>query len=97
MGDGIGLAEALLGLSGFSVPEVTEANSELVIVIETVDAVVGCGPRRRTACPSRSATWPASAGPRAWCGASGDGAASTSTARPRRGRRPPSTSRLARC
>lgn len=42
MGDGIGLAEALVGLSGFSVLEVTEAESELVIVIETVDAVVGC-------------------------------------------------------
>ncbi len=42
MGDGIGLAEALMGLSGFSVLEVTEADAEVVIVIETVGAVVGC-------------------------------------------------------
>lgn len=41
MGDGIGLAEALLGLDGFRVLAVTET-AEVVIVIETAAEVVGC-------------------------------------------------------
>ncbi len=43
MDDGIGLAEALLGLDGFRVPEVVEGPAELVITIETVASFVGCG------------------------------------------------------
>ena len=42
MTDGIGLAEALLGLDGFRVLEVNEAPDELVITIETSLDVVGC-------------------------------------------------------
>jgi transposase len=40
--DGIGLAEALLGLPGFRVLEVTEMDVEVVITIETMATVVGC-------------------------------------------------------
>jgi transposase len=43
MGDGSGLAEALLGLDGFRVLEVTETPDELTIAIETTVEVVGCG------------------------------------------------------
>jgi transposase len=43
MGDGTGLAEALLGLSGFRVLEVTETPDELTVVVETTADVVGCG------------------------------------------------------
>jgi transposase len=43
MGDGSGLAEALLGLDGFRVLEVTETPDELTISIETTVEVVGCG------------------------------------------------------
>lgn len=42
MEDGTGLAEALLGLEGFRVLEVTESPDELVIHIETTAVVVGC-------------------------------------------------------
>jgi len=42
MGDGIGLAEALLGLDGFRVLEVRETPAELVVRIETTADVVGC-------------------------------------------------------
>jgi transposase len=42
MTDGIGLAEALLGLDGFRVLEVNEAPDELVLTIETSLDVVGC-------------------------------------------------------
>ena len=41
--DGIGLAEALLGLEGFRVLAVAEGPSELVITVETVATQVGCG------------------------------------------------------
>jgi len=40
--DRTGLAEALLGLDGFRVLEVTESDRELVIRIETVTEFVGC-------------------------------------------------------
>jgi hypothetical protein len=42
MGDGTGLAEAILGLDGFRVLAVDESSSEVVITIETVASVVGC-------------------------------------------------------
>jgi transposase len=42
MCDATGPAEALLGLPGFRVLEVTETDEELVIEIETVPIVVGC-------------------------------------------------------
>jgi hypothetical protein len=41
--DGIGLAEALLGLEGFRVLAVAEGPAELVVTIETVANQVGCG------------------------------------------------------
>jgi transposase len=40
--DGTGLAEALLGLPGFRVLEVTETVAELAVTIETVADRVGC-------------------------------------------------------
>ena len=43
MSEGTGLAEALLGLDGFRVLEVNEGADELVVTIETVVDVVGCG------------------------------------------------------
>ncbi len=42
MDDGIGLAEALLGLDGFRVLDVTEGPDELVVTVESVVQVVGC-------------------------------------------------------
>jgi len=42
MGDGTGLAEALLGLAGFRVLDVVEGPDELVVTIETTTAMVGC-------------------------------------------------------
>lgn len=43
MGDGNGLAEAMLGLDGFRVLDVDEAVDEVVITIETTATIVGCG------------------------------------------------------
>ncbi|GIU93336.1 MAG: ISL3 family transposase [Acidimicrobiia bacterium] len=42
MSDGNGLAEAMLGLDGFRVLEVTETPDELVITVETTASIVGC-------------------------------------------------------
>ena len=42
MSDGNGLAEAMLGLDGFRVLEVTDTPDELVITVETVDGVEEC-------------------------------------------------------
>ncbi len=42
MSDGIGLAEALLGLDGFRVLAVVETDAEVVITVETTADVVGC-------------------------------------------------------
>jgi transposase len=43
MNEGTGLAEALLGLDGFRVLEVTETPDEVVITVETMANFVGCG------------------------------------------------------
>ena len=42
MSDGIGLAEALLGLDGFRVLEVIENPDELVIMVESTDVIAWC-------------------------------------------------------
>ena len=42
MSDGIGLAEAMLGLDGFRILEVCETPDELVITVETVADLIGC-------------------------------------------------------
>ena len=42
MDDGIGLAEALLGLEGFWVLDVAERPDELVVMVESTAKVVGC-------------------------------------------------------
>ena len=42
MGDGNGLAEAMLGLDGFRVLEVTEDTNELVVTVETTTVIEGC-------------------------------------------------------
>ena len=43
MSDGIGLAEALLGLDGFRVLAVDEVPDELIVTVETTLDFVGCG------------------------------------------------------
>ena len=60
MNDGIGLAEALLGLEGFRVLEVAEGPEELVVTVESTAGswavrAAACGPRPRTGCRSTSA------------------------------------------
>jgi hypothetical protein len=40
--NGIGLAEALLGLDGFRVLEVTEGENEVVVRVETTAEMVAC-------------------------------------------------------
>jgi transposase len=42
MNDATGLAEALLGLNGFRILEVTETPAEVVIMVETTADLVGC-------------------------------------------------------
>jgi transposase len=42
MRDGNGLAEAMLGLAGFGVLEVTEGPDELVITVESTTVITGC-------------------------------------------------------
>ncbi|MHB1988821.1 MAG: hypothetical protein ACYCSF_12710 [Acidimicrobiales bacterium] len=42
MGDGTGLAEAILGLDGFQVLAVDESAAEVLITIETTPRPVGC-------------------------------------------------------
>ena len=42
MSDGIGLAEAMLGLDGFRVLEVSETPDEVIITVETTATMVGC-------------------------------------------------------
>ena len=43
MSDGIGLAEALLGLPGFRVLDVAETADEVVVTVETTASAGGCG------------------------------------------------------
>ena len=50
MSDGIGLAEALLGLDGFRVLEVHETTDEVVISVKTTARIAWCG-----ACGARAA------------------------------------------
>ena len=42
-GDGIGLAEALLGLPGFRVLDVAETAVEVIVTVETTADFTGCG------------------------------------------------------
>ena len=42
MSDGNGLAEAMLGLDGFRILEVTETLDELIITVETTAVIEGC-------------------------------------------------------
>jgi hypothetical protein len=42
-GDGIGLAEVLLGLPGFRVLDVTETVVEVIVTVETTVDFTGCG------------------------------------------------------
>jgi hypothetical protein len=43
MGDGSGLAEAMLGLDGVRVTDVREADGEVTIEVETTEAFAWCG------------------------------------------------------
>ena len=67
MGDGSGLAEAMLGLDGVRVTDVREADGEVTIEVETTERVrvvsgrADVGPSRRIGCGSMSAIWSASA------------------------------------
>lgn len=53
MSDGIGLAAALLGPSGFRAPDVVETDVEVVVSVESTATgalCAVCGPRRRIGC-----------------------------------------------
>ena len=80
MNDGNGLAEALLGLPGFRVLEVTETPEEVVVTIETTADFVGCsrcGIRAEAQDRKRVAVrdLPCSGGRPGWCGSSVGGGA----------------------
>ena len=74
MSDGIGLAEVLLGLPGFRVLDVVEADAEVVDHGRddgddgALSDVRGARASRRIGCRSTSAIWPASGGRHGWCG-----------------------------
>ena len=103
MNDGIGLAEVLLGLPGFRVLDVAEADDE-VVDLDRVDGGAGVlsdvwGARR--AAGSDAGRRPRSgllrAAGAAACGRSGGGVVASRCARHGRGPRPPSTSTRRRC
>jgi hypothetical protein len=96
--DGIGLAEALLGLPGFRVLEASEARDELVVAVETVITVAwcaSCGVRAESQdrMPIEIRKHARSlAGRHVWCGASAGGGVSSRRVTRRRGRSTPSMS-----
>jgi hypothetical protein len=97
MTDGNGIAEALLGLDGFRVLEVTENPDEVVIKIETVVATSGCGScgswaESQDRVPVDIRDLAASGVPPGCVGSSADGVVATATATPRRGPSTPPTS-----
>ncbi len=70
---GIGLAEALLGLDGFRVQQVTEGENEALVRVETTAEMVAClgnGPNQRIGLSGTSGTFPVSEGRPDWCGGS---------------------------
>ena len=97
VGDGIGLAEALLGLDGFRVLDVVETAMEVIVTVETTVDFTGCdrcGVRaeaqdRR---PVHLRNLPASGDRPGCCGSSAAGVAPTVTVRLGPGRSPLSTS-----
>ena len=102
MNDGIGLAEALLGLPGFRVLDVTETDSEVVMAIETTAVRVACrtcGVRAEAQDRMRVDVRDLACfgGRHGWCGRSGGGVAANRCARRGRGLRTPSTSTRRRC
>lgn len=103
MSDGIGLAEALLGLDGFTVLEVAEGPAELVITIESVARVVGCGrcgvraEAQEVADVDGHAVHLLRTASAPGCGSSADGAAPMSTATPRPGSSTPTAWMPRRC
>ena len=86
MTDATGVAEAMLGLPGFRVLDVEEGDGEVVILIETVDELVGCAgcgviARRTAGWRWTTAIWPPSDGPRGFSGESAGGAVRSRSAR----------------
>jgi hypothetical protein len=100
--DGIGLAEALLGLAGFRVLDVIETPAEVVIEIETSADRVGCpscGVRAEAQdrMPVDIRDLRRSGGRRGWCGANAGGVTGRRCAESGHGPRPASTSRAGPC
>ena len=90
--DGIGLAEALLGLPGVRVLDVSEDDYEVVVTVESTAMrafcrVCGALARRRIGCRWMCVICRVSVGRRGWCGASGAGGAANASVRPGRGLR----------
>ena len=84
MSDGIGLAEALLGLDGFRVLDVVETAIEVIVTVETTVDFTGCGrcgvrAEARIVGRCICGICPASGGRPGWCGSSAAGVAPTVT------------------